>query len=144
MSGWDQMLIYLQCIVFVSDLVFNCDIGNNNCCSFRTRCCIWLVRSFLNWYRVIFPVTLKFQWVQVLHCPFQIDFPSLSRTARTTPSLPRISFSTSPSFHKFLWSHFLISTSPTLTCCSFHKLLCVFHVRPWVSTWTKLLFYTSW
>ena len=47
-SGGDKMLFYLQCINFVSDLVFYCNIGNNSCCLFQTRCCICLVWSFLN------------------------------------------------------------------------------------------------
>ena len=49
-SGGDQLLFYLQCIVFVSDLFFYRDIGNNSCISFRMKCRFCLVSSFLNWY----------------------------------------------------------------------------------------------
>ena len=73
-SGGDQLLFYLQCIVFVSDLFFYRDIGNNSCFSFQMTCCICLVSSF---HTVIFPVTLKLWWVQILHCTFRMRIPSL-------------------------------------------------------------------
>lgn len=129
MIGGDQMLFYLQCIVSVSDLVFYRDIGNNICCSFRTRCGICLVWSFLNWYRVIFLSRWSFSGCRWCTSLPKYDFLALSSIAHTTPSLLGRSFSVIPRFHKALFrsSTLMITKSPILTCCSFPwiTLLCL-------------------
>lgn len=54
MFGGDQIILYLQCIVFVNLLGFYCDIGNSSCCSFDV-CLIW---SFSKRYVFIFIIII--------------------------------------------------------------------------------------
>lgn len=104
-----QMIFYLQRIVFVSDLGFYCDIGNNSSCSFQTILYVCLIWSFFNQYMV----TLKFRRVQVLQYPFQILF--LSPKSHCTHLCLYFYLLRS----QFLPSPLMITISPALTCCSF-------------------------
>ena len=148
MIGGDQMLFYLQCIVSVSDLVFYRDIGNNICCSFRTRCGICLVWSFLNWYRVIFLSRWSFSGCRWCTSLPKYDFLTLSSIAHTTPSLLGRSFSIIPRFHKALFrSSTLMITKISnfdllLFSMNYFTLSYRWDIR--VSTSNKLLLYTSW
>ena len=117
-SGGDQLLFYLQCIVFVSDLFFYRDIGNNSCFSFQMTCCICLVSSF---HTVIFLSHWSCDECRYCTALFEWEFPALSRTGSTTPSLPERNFSTVLSFLKnlFLSSLLMVTTSPILNCFSY-------------------------